>query len=92
MDLASQVRSRFRHVDVRELEGRPDAIEVVFAPSGASVWIVCDPDLSRYSVSYPKKGSLGSRVEEGFSENLVSAGVFWILKQVQKYGYVRSEY
>ncbi|NNF97738.1 MAG: hypothetical protein HKM93_00005, partial [Desulfobacteraceae bacterium] len=94
MDLASLLKSRFKQTKIQKISSNPDIIEVVFPEKGCLVTVTEDLKTGRYSASYPelvKDDRGGWKTEDGFSQNMLIDGVFWILKQVKRYGKVRPE-
>ena len=95
MRLSQEILTRFHGVRVANVPDDSSTIEVAFPDSDASVVVTEDPTTGRFAASYPcllSDGKGGWRDDEGFSKDMVSGGVFWILGQVQKHGKVMPEY
>jgi hypothetical protein len=94
MKLVAEIKSTFCGVDVTELESCPLTLEVLFRQSGSVVTLTADDETNRFCASYPalvRDGRGGWKKHEGYSENMLKAGLFWVLRQVAKKGRVEPE-
>ena len=92
MNLEESIKSKFKDAVV---SNNGQVIEVHFTKHSETVFVTYDSSNDRYAAGYPelvvsRKGD--KRIEEGFSSNMLLGGLFWVLKQVNKYGKVKPEY
>ena len=94
MKMRDLILGRFHAVKVADVPGNSKSIAVVFPDAKSSVLVTEDPKTGRFAATYPalvSDGKGGWRNDEGFRKDMVSAGVFWILDQVQRHGKVMPE-
>lgn len=92
-ELYSLLKGEFPKATIHQLD--EETIEVDFPKAKESVIIQAQGE-KRYTVSYPKlveqRNGKVKKEESETMQNILPAGIQWILKQVQKNGQVMPEF
>lgn len=94
MDYISQIKSRYKNTRIEKISEEPASVEISFPQKRCSVVVSENKETGRYSAGYPelvRDGRGGWKIEDGFSQNMLIEGVFWILDQVNRHGGVRPD-